>query len=268
MGARTIATFYDVSYKKFPEAYPAGVAEGFDRWVHKALGFVDRVVTLSHKAKEDLVAAYGLDERRVRVVYPSADFLNGSRPALAVDRTGPPFMLFVGEIGPRKNLINLLRAFARIGTRIPHSLVVVGPPGPLPGYAATVRDEVSRLGLGSRARFTGWLPETELAALYSAATAVLLPSLDEGFGYPLLDAMAHGKPVLTSNCASMPEVVEDAAILVNPLSVEEISDGLVTLATDDVLRSRLSEAGLGRVKQFTEEEMVREFWNLYSTLGV
>jgi glycosyltransferase involved in cell wall biosynthesis len=267
---RTIGTFYDVAYLRVPEAYPAGVAEGFDRSVRRALQHVDRIVAVSKHAKEDLMAAYGLNEPRIEVIYPAALHPNGAsrRNSEKGDEAGmvPPFMLFVGEIGPRKNLVCLLRAFARAATAIPHALIIAGPDGPLPAYVANVRAEAISLGIADRVHFTGWLPDIELAKLYANSCAVLLPSLYEGFGYPLIDAMVYGKPIVTSNISSMPEVAGEAALLVNPLVVDEIAEAIVVLAREDAVCLRLVESGRRRAALFTTGAMVDSFRRLYATL--
>jgi glycosyltransferase involved in cell wall biosynthesis len=268
-GIRTIGTFYDVAYRRFPEAYPPGVAEGFDRSVKRVLGYVDCVVTVSKSAKEDIVAAYGIDERRIEVIYPTAVVLNGaSRPALdSLTRGSPPFMLFVGEVGPRKNIINLVRAFGLIAGNIPHDLVLAGPDGPLSSYVGAVRSEIAGLDLGDRVQMKGWVSEDELARLYSDADVVVLPSLHEGFGYPLVDAMAHGKPIVTSNNSAMAEVARDAALLVDPLKVSEIAEAMIVVAGNASLRSQLGMTGRALVDRYTIEAMVASFDNLYEVLG-
>lgn len=267
--ARTIGTFYDIAYRHFPQAYPPGVAEGFDRSVRRALEHVDCVVTLSNYVKEELVTAYRVDEQQVKVIYPAALLPNGDaglRRTQARSQVNPT-LLFVGEIGPRKNLTNLVEAFARIASAIPHRLVLAGPEGPVPAYVATLRSEIVSLGLSDRVRFTGWLADDELDRLYREAVAVLLPSLYEGFGYPLVDAMAHGKPLLTSNRSSMPEIAGGAALLVDPLDVEEIAEAMLVLARDDRIRRGLSAAGRRRVRDFSTETMVDAIHRLYQVLG-
>ncbi len=269
-GTRTIGTFYDVAYLRVPDAYPAGVADGFDRCVRRALEYVDCIVTVSNHAKADLVAAYGFDEQRIKVIYPAAVIPRGhsglDRPIFEGGNR-QPFMLFVGEIGHRKNVVNLVRAFARVAGAIPHRLVLAGPDGPLDGYLEKVRSEIATLGLTDRVRLTGWLSDDELASLYRSADAVLLPSLYEGFGYPLVDAMAYGKPILTSNLSSMPEIAGDAALLVNPLDIGEIAEALMALAGDDRIRRSLAESGRRRAGLFTTEAMVDSLQCLYTALG-
>jgi glycosyltransferase involved in cell wall biosynthesis len=267
-GVRTIGTFYDIAFRHFPDAYPPGVAEGFDRSVKRALKYIDCVVTLSNHAKQEIVAAYGVDEQRVQVIYPAAVTPNGaSGPNGLIGGSTRPFMLFVGEIGPRKNVMNLVRAFARVASAIPHRLILSGPEGPVNWYVESVQSEIGSLGLAGRVHLTGWLPDHELESLYRATDAVLLPSLYEGFGYPLIDAMAHGKPIVTSNAASMPEVAGDAALLVNPLKVDEIAEAMMALARDDAVRRRLAEAGRRRAGHFTTDAMVASLCRLYSALG-
>ena len=167
-----------------------------------------------------------------------------------------PAILYVGTLEPRKNLAGLFRAFAlaREASNLPHHLVLVGGMGWGVGEVMRMPDE---LGIRDRVRVVGYVPERDLPGLYAAAEMLVYPSLFEGFGLPPLEAMAVGTPVITSDRSSIPEVVGDAAITIDPEDHEAIAGAIVHLAGDAGLRHRLGAAGRGRARRFTWEKTAR-----------
>jgi glycosyltransferase involved in cell wall biosynthesis len=161
-----------------------------------------------------------------------------------------PIILTVGTLEPRKNLPMLVRAFAALHEQFPHDLVLAGPEGWL-------MDEIERTiaesGIGDRVRRIGFVDDEALVALYNGADVVAVPSLYEGFGLPVLEAMASGAPVLTSNVSSLPEVAGDAAVLVDPANLDSVVDGLRQMLASDELRARLRAAGPAQAAPFTWE---------------
>src|SRR2546425_145083 len=173
------------------------------------------------------------------------------------------FVLAVGSIEPRKNLPRVLEALRRVrgqpGGPTP-TLVHAGPEG---WHPEEVAGAVQQLGLADAVRFLGYVPVEDLRALYSLARVFVYPSLWEGFGMPVLEAMACGCPVVTSNVSSMPEVAGEAAVLVDPTSVEDIARGLAAVWNDDGLRCGLVALGLARARQFTWPRAARETIAVY-----
>jgi glycosyltransferase involved in cell wall biosynthesis len=172
------------------------------------------------------------------------------------------YFLHVGTVEPRKNLLRLLRAFERISRADPRApdLVFVGGSG---WRNREFYRAIETSPAGSRVRLMGYLPEHDLAALYSASLATVYPSLYEGFGLPPLEAMACGAPVVTSNTSSLPEVVGDAALLVDPRDVGAIEAALVQVKEDPVLREALRAKGLQRAKQFSWDVTARRTLEVY-----
>ena len=192
------------------------------------------------------VAPLGVSPRFRRVPSPE-------REAVAARLgIGSRYILFVGAAPPRKNLVRLLEAFAHVrrGLDRPLQLVLAGPPQP---QDATVGHAVTRLGLGHDVRHIGWVADADLPALYSGADCLAYPSLAEGFGLPILEAMACGTSVLTSDRSSMAEIAGDAALLVDPLNVEAIADGLRRLIDGGAFVADLVARGYERVRAFTWE---------------
>jgi glycosyltransferase involved in cell wall biosynthesis len=172
-----------------------------------------------------------------------------------------PYLLFVGGLEPRKNLRMLLRAFSQLPEELRPTLVLAGAPVHwIPGGPEIMTSALRALpdDVSGKVVMTGYVSEKQKVALLSGAEALVYPSVYEGFGMPVLEAMACGTPVLTSNVSSLPEVAGDAAILVDPYETSAIADGMRELLTDEELRSRLSEAGLARAQQFTWAETARQ----------
>ena len=209
------------------------------------------VITPTQSARADIIRVLGLPPDRVHVVSGGVDpafrridtpgALDPVRRRYGLDR---PFILSVGTLEPRKNLGRLTRAFGQLRAQgRQEELVLVGRNGWGRDEARRVADE---LGIATAVRTLGYVPESDLPALYALARVVAFPSLYEGFGFPIVEAMACGTPLLTSNRSAMAEVGRDAALLVDPTAVGSIADGLAALLDDQPLRDRLRGAGLRR----------------------
>jgi glycosyltransferase involved in cell wall biosynthesis len=169
---------------------------------------------------------------------------------------GYPYLLYVGNRKPHKNLTRLLQGFGHSGPRRDLYLVLTGMPD------AALNQLITALRLQDRVVYAGHLSEPELAAYYRGAVALVCPSLYEGFGLPPLEAMACGTPVVTSNCTALPEVVEEAAVLVDPYDVEAIAWGIQRVVDDQGLRQDLAHKGLIRAQQFTWEHTAARVWQV------
>jgi glycosyltransferase involved in cell wall biosynthesis len=255
----SVATIHDLGYLYFPGEH------GSKRWLrHLANGWSARrashVIAVSAATRDDLVRHYKIGAERISVVHhgvdPSFRPAASTRVAAVRERYGLecPYFLFVGTLQPRKNYGRLLAAFGKFvdDDSAKHRLALVGATG----WQSDRLDRV--LGtLGRRARDRvrrlGFVPDSDLPPLLTGAAGLVFPSLHEGFGLPALEAMACGAPVVASNTSSFPEVVGEAGLLVDPLSVTAITQGLARLATDAVLRGELRHRGLARAASFTWE---------------
>lgn len=234
----------------------------------------DRVVVPSHAVKRDVVRRVGLPEDRVVVTHEGCEprfrpVRSGAARRDVAARYGlpPRYVLAVGTLEPRKNLTTLLEAFARLRrdgeVDADLRLVLAGARGWLEEpIFATVRS----LGLEDAVRFTGFVDDDDLPAVYSGAALFAFPSLYEGFGLPLLEAMACGVPVVTSNISSLPEVAGDAAVLVDPRDEQGLAAAIARLLRDEALRGRLREAGLARARQFSWEATARRTLDAYAAV--
>ena len=265
----TVVTIHDMSLRLLPRYHPMRRVLLNRPLMDFAARRADLVVTVSDSAKRDIVRLYNLDEDRVRVVHEAAapHFCPVTDPA-ALDRVrrkyglATPTILYVGTIEPRKNLSMLIDAFAR-RTRsgaLDHQLVCVGPYG---WRSRGVDESLDRSDVRDRIRFTGYVPFEDLPALYSAADMFVYPSMYEGFGLPVVEAMACGTPVITGSAAAVAEVGGEAVEQVGRLDADGLGDALVRLARDPDRRRQLSESGLVRAARFSWARAARESLTLY-----
>ncbi|MBN1484694.1 MAG: glycosyltransferase family 4 protein [Chloroflexia bacterium] len=262
IGGRRVLTVHDLAFMVHPECAVPSLEWYLHGAVSRALERADLVLADSECTRQDLIRLKGADPQRVRVLYLGVE--EDFRPLedhAALERVRARyelperFLFTVGTIQPRKNLPRLLQALASLPEALRLPLVVAGKPGWL--YEETFA-AVERLSLQSWVRFLGFTPDEDLPALLNLALALVYPSLYEGFGLPPLEAMACGTPVLTSDAASLPEVVGEAAVLVDPLDVAGIAAGLRRLIEDGALRQSLRAAGLERARGFSWERSARQ----------
>jgi glycosyltransferase involved in cell wall biosynthesis len=219
------------------------------------------ILVPSESTRRDVIRLLRVDPGRVRLIpYAAAPLFRPSSegPERLASAYGvrPPYFLYVGTLEPRKNLVRALRAFARLASRLPdHAFVVVGQRG---WKYDDVLAEAGRADLQGRVVLPGYVPEEDLPAFYTHASAFVYPSLYEGFGLPVMEAMACGTPVLTSRTSSLGEIGEGAALLVDPLDEQAIADGLEALAGDASLRERLGRQGRERAAHYSWERTGRE----------
>ncbi len=228
----------------------------------------DAIITVSNSARNDIVRYLKVPEKKVRVIMNAVSpafhpITDRARLDTVLARYGlyGPFVLYVGTIEPRKNLVRLIQAFAQLKKRgLPHKLVMVGQAG---WHCAPIFAEAERLGLARDVIFTGYVPSEDLPALYSLAESMAFPSLYEGFGLPVLEALACGAPVVTSHSSSLTEVAGDAAMLIDPLNVDELAGALYRLHKDACLREELRRCGPARAALFTWDTAARASLEVY-----
>jgi len=267
---RRVTTIHDAIPAIYPEAQSLLTRLVFSTLVARAGRTSDAILTVSETSADDLARHYRLPRGKIQVtpngVAPPLAMAAGRvREILARHGVGQPYFLYVGALHPRKNLRRVIEAFAKL--REAHNdvtLVIVGPPAW--GANAVLRDVLHSAGSAQGIVFTGFLADEDLHAFYRGAHALVFPSLYEGFGLPALEAMSHGTPVVTSNTSSLPEVTGDAAVLVDPTSVEAICQGMRRLLEDENLRAELSRRGLARSQLFSWEATARETLRVYERL--
>jgi glycosyltransferase involved in cell wall biosynthesis len=269
-----VVTIYDLSMDRLgtPSRKLFGQRRSFLRTRRTAIR-ASRVVTISAHSAADIVELYGVPRERIAIVSPAVgpEFSPVSDPAIraavraryGISREG--FVLSGGGTEPRKNIPRLIEAFGRAPRlREKFNLVVVGG---MERGAEPIREAVRRAGLESAVIFPGHVPLEDLRAFYSACALFVFPSLYEGFGLPVLEAMACGAPVVSSNAASLPEVAGDAALLVDPCDVEGLAAAMTHVAEDAGLREDLRKRGALRVKAFSWEQSARDLLRVYQELA-
>ncbi len=270
--AALVVTVHDVAPALFPQSFPI-----HGRWFH-ARGLAatarraDLVITVSHAAAAEITAHSGISPDRVRVVPNGVDHVEPTADEIAAATarhglTGTPYILWVGTLEPRKNLATLVRAFAALvesGRAHDHRLVAVGPTGWLSRDLIPASLLARHGGPGGSIRLVGQVGESDLRALYAGATMFALPSRHEGFGLPVLEAMAQGTPVVCAAIAALNELVGEAARLVPPDDVDAWADAIAALLDDEAARRRLGQAGRERAAAFSWERTVRETRAVYA----
>ena len=270
----TVLTIHDLAVLHFPELFRPWFRHYARVVLPRAARAADAIIAVSQASKADIVETLAIPEERVVVVLNGVDRCFRPVPAGSEGtpdvrrRYGLPrdFVLTVGSVEPRKNLPRLLQALARLRARPDTADVVLVHAGPEGWRAGDVSPTIRALGLSDAVRFLGYVPREDLAALYGAARLCAYPSLYEGFGLPVAEAMACGCPVVTSNVSSLPEVAGDAAVLVDPRSVDEIAAGIAALWTDETRRRDLSAKGRLRATCFTWERTARETAAVYDAV--
>lgn len=271
-GTRTLLTVHDLSFVRVPETASPSLKAYLDVVVPRSVKAADHVLADSQATKDDLIALYGVAPSKITVLLSGVDARFGhveDQQARATVRQqyripDRPYIFSVGTVQPRKNYTRLIQALARLraaGHDI--DLVIAGGRGWLedPIYAAIQEQKLSE-----HVHFIGFAGDADLPALYSDAACVALPSLYEGFGLPVLEAMACGTPVVTSNLSSLPEVAGDATLLIDPLDLDALVHALERLLTDSALRERMITAGTQRTAQFTWERSAAQLRDIYTTL--
>lgn len=262
---RFLGTVYDLAFLDHPECYPPGDAERLDREVAVLCGSAPGIITPSRATRDRLAERYGYPRDAVAVLGAGAraGFVPGEPGALprVVREAGvrPPFVLCVGRLDPRKNLERVLEA-CRLLWREGSSLGGLVITGPDDSGAVRLREKVARgAAPGERVAVTGYVDEAELVSLYRAAALLAYPSLSEGFGLPVLEAMACGTPVVTSTVSSLPEVAGEAAVLVDPTDTAAVAAGIRSVLEGRVLAAALREAGPAQAARFTWEGAAQRF---------
>jgi glycosyltransferase involved in cell wall biosynthesis len=269
---RTILTVHDLSFVRVPETASPTLKRYLDTVVPRSVKRADHILADSQATKDDLIALYGTPSDKVTVLlsgvearFRRIDDLNSlERVRVRYALPQRPYILSVGTVQPRKNYVRLVEALGVLrGQGLDVALVIVGAAGWL---ANPIYETINRLRLSEFVHFTGFADDSDLPALYTGAACVALPSLYEGFGLPVLEAMACGAPVLTSNISSLPEVAGDAALLIDPHETQAIAEGLMRLITDSALRDQLIARGYLQAARFTWDRSALELQAIYRRL--
>jgi glycosyltransferase involved in cell wall biosynthesis len=268
---RSVVTLHDLGYLAFPETHTRARRLELHLTTLWSARTASRVIAVSAATRADLIRRYRIAPDKISVVHhglaPAFQPVHDpARLAAVRARYGlgsAPYLLYIGTVQPRKNLARLIDAFAQVARSNQQKpapadtprLVLAGQRGWL---STQIEARAAAAGLGGLVHFTGYVDDADLPALLSGALAFVFPSLYEGFGMPVLEAMACGTPVLTSTTSSLPEVAGDAALLVDPHSTRAIAEGLARMLTDAGLRDHLRTRGIAQAARFSWERCARE----------
>lgn len=267
-GGKTIVTVHDLIIYEHPEWFPGGISDWFWRRqvVPKSISNADKLIAVSKFTKQQIIDRFGINTKKIKVIYEG---ITTSESASGKDskrftekKIKEPYILYIGTIEPRKNLVRAIKAFSQVSSSLPNlRFVIAGKKGwKLDEVFATVKE----LKLEERIIFTGYADDTTKAALYSRASAFVFPSLAEGFGLPVLDAMQSGVPVVTSKTTSLKEVAGEAAVKVDPYSIKSITDGIREIVTNQNLRQELIAKGKFQAAKFSWQKAATQTLQVYN----
>ncbi|MBI3912988.1 MAG: glycosyltransferase family 4 protein [Chloroflexi bacterium] len=270
---RALVTVHDLSYVRVPECFPAPLLRYLNRAVPRALRRADLILADAASTERDLIDVYRVAPAKIRVLYSAADarfradISDADRARVRKKYAlADPYILSVGTLQPRKNYVRLIRAFAHLTSNLqtPTSnpkgtfslqLLIVGGRG---WMYDEIFQSIAELTLQTRVRVMDFVAEADLPALYAMAEAFVYPSLYEGFGIPILEAMACGAPVISSDRSSMPEAGGDAALYVDPYDVNALAAALARVLNDGALRDRMRAQGFEQARKFSWEKAADE----------
>lgn len=254
-----VISVMDLSFLQFPHLFNARDLHKLKRWTDYSVKKAARVITISQSSKDDIINEYNVPGDKVKVVYlgiKKEEKTKTMSETLSNHHIISPFILFVGTLQPRKNIEGLIHAFSKVKEKNPDlQLVIIGRKGWL-------YDEIlaapQKYGVEKDVKFLDFVKDEELPTFYKNAVCFVLPSLYEGFGLPVLEAMKYGCPVITSNISSMPEAGGDAALYVNPDNIEDIAEKIEKVVGDENLQETMRKKGLQQVKKFSWEKSAND----------
>jgi glycosyltransferase involved in cell wall biosynthesis len=240
---RFVVTLHDLIPLRFPKRL-SSLTLYARHYIPRVLNQAEHILCNSLATARDIRHFYGISQRKITPIPLAYDAKNFR----VLDLPTRHYFLYLGRIDPYKNVQTAIAAFAQLPNRSDYEFWLVGPADPR--YRPDLQRQIDQLGLRDQVKFLNYVPYQELPVILNQAIALVFPTLWEGFGLPVLEAMACGTPVITSNLASLPEVAGDAALLIDPLNAAAIADAMQSLVRDSGLRSQLRQAGLTRARQF------------------
>jgi len=251
---RSFISILDISYIHFPELFKSVDLNQLTKWTKYSVKKARGIFTISQASKDDIMKTYRVSEDKVVVTYPGIKQMSNMNEIRKKYGIGKEYVLFVGTLQPRKNIARLIEAFSKLD-RSSLDLIIVGKKG---WKFEEILAAPKKFGIGNRVKFLDFVPDEDLPAFYKNAVCFVLPSLYEGFGLPVLEAMKYGCPVVTSNISSLPEAGGDAALYIDPLNVEDITKNLKLMINDEGLRRKLVKKGYEQVKKFSWDKTASE----------
>ena len=266
----SVVTVHDLITLYFPKFCQRESVLYFKLFLHRSIKKADKIITVSETVKKDIISRFKISDDKV-VVTPLgvSNIFKRTINTNVISKysISNKYILFVGNIEPKKNLVRLIKAFYKLvnTNNFSHKLVIAGKKG---WKYQEVFSTVLKLKLQDKVIFTGYVPEIDLPVLYSMADLFVFPSIYEGFGIPPLESMACETPVLISYTGALPETTGGNGLMINPYNIDDITDGMHKLLTDDFLRRNCIENGKNWVKRFTWERVARKTLEVYEEIGI
>lgn len=276
VNGKVVNTIHDLTYRFYPETMDKSNFERINRDIQYSIERADRIVTISQCSKQDLIQEIGIDEDKIEIIYPGVDYerFSNVQDIKTINRVRQKyhlpekFVLYMGTLEPRKNIPFIIEAFSKLKAEGDAKvkdikLVLAGKKGWL---FEEIFKRVKVLNLEDQVIFTDYVAEEDKPTLYSLASAFVFPSFYEGFGIPVLEAMSASVPVIASNVSSLPEVVGNAAFLVNPRDTVSMAEGMYRVLNDLEYRKILIENGHKQALKFNWEDSAQKLHQLYASI--
>jgi len=266
--SKRIITIHDIIPFFFPEYTTKRSWIAHKILYKKTIENADMIITDSNSSKNDIINNFKVPENKIKVIYIAADQkyqvltkeeIKNYKISMGIDF---PLILYVGALDPRKNITNLLKSFYQVKKKgYNHKLVIVGS---IRFNSGQISKTIQQLNLSDDIIITGHLPEKDLPKIYNAADIFVFPSFYEGFGLPPLEAMSCGTPVISSNTSSLPEVVGNAGILIDPHNPNELADKIIKVISDDSLKQEMTKKGIKQAQNFSWVQTAKKTLNTYN----
>lgn len=271
---KVITTIHDMTYELYPETMDKRNLKRIKNDIQYSVDRSDKIITVSESSKNDIIKFLNVDESKIEIVYNGVDYEKFNKyytediKLIVRNKYNLPqnYILYMGTLEPRKNIDSIIEAFALIKKQKDFDnikLVIAGKKGWL---FEDIFNLVDKLNLKDHVIFTDYVDETDKPIIYNMAKLFVFPSLYEGFGIPVLEAMASSVPVIASNVSSLPEVAGNAAILVNPKDIEGIAKNIIKILSDDDLKNELVRKGHIQAQKFTWEASAEKLYNIYKEI--
>lgn len=271
---KVITTIHDMTYELYPETMDKRNLKRIKSDIQYSVDRSDKIITVSESSKNDIIKFLNVDESKIEIVYNGVDYEKFNKyytediKLIVRNKYNLPqnYILYMGTLEPRKNIDSIIEAFALIKKQKDFDnikLVIAGKKGWL---FEDIFNLVDKLNLKDHVIFTDYVDETDKPIIYNMAKLFVFPSLYEGFGIPVLEAMASSVPVIASNVSSLPEVAGNAAILVNPKDIEGIAKNIIKILSDDDLKNELVRKGHIQAQKFTWEASAEKLYNIYKEI--
>jgi glycosyltransferase involved in cell wall biosynthesis len=267
MNIPKVTMVHDVAFLRYPEMLQPRIRKFYAKWMPRYLAYTDHIITVSEFSKSELIEGYHLSPDKISVIYNG--ITNSYQPVDAKQKqhvqiiyaSGKPYFLYLGAIHPRKNILSLVRAFDRFKSAHPsdHQLVIAGRAS---WQTEEVMSAIKFSSWTDHIHLPGYIPTEQAAGLVASAEAMIYPSLYEGFGLPLVEAMACVVPVICSNVSSLPELAGGAALLFDPLDVNALAQQMDRIVTEDILRNELIVYGIKRSKYFSWDQSAEQVYDV------